>query len=170
MSTTIQLAAGAKPELMAKMLHMAAKMGGRVRPSDDCPLVCAEGITADDILALQGRSRWEPGGGHVFSFPPSFVAEFGRTNHSKIIAEAFSGAGSRAIARAAMQALREGVLRGAAPARIERWLPAAGHKRKVTNGAAGGAEQALDESRGWIRPHTREKYTARSGIVWDVRG
>lgn len=170
MSTTIQLAAGAKPELMAKMRAMAAKMGGRVRPSDDCPLAWTEGITADDILALQGRSRWEPGGGHVFSFPPSFVSEFGHGNHSKIIAEAFSGAGSRAIARAAMQALREGGCRIAAPARIERWLPAAGHKRNVTNGAAGGAEQALDESRGWIRPHTREKYEAANRVVWDVRG
>jgi hypothetical protein len=169
-STTIQLAAGAKPELMAKMLHMAAKMGGRVRPSDDCPLACAEGITADDILALQGRSRWEPGGGHVFSFPPSFVAEFGCANHSKIIAEAFSGAGSRAIARAAMQALRERGHRGIVIGRIERWLPAAGHKRKVTNGAAGGAEQALDESRGWKRTHKRYKHTAVSGVVWNVRG
>ena len=173
--TTTQLGAGEKPELVAKMTAVARAHRGYVRPSDDCVLAECHCITVDDLLALQGRSRWGPGAGLVFSFPPSFVEVWGRTNRSRIIAEAFSGAGSRAIARAALQALASGRGRlrssggGVGVGRIERWLPAPGHKRKVTNGAAGKAEKTLGLCQGWDRPGSRVEYSAANSIVWDVQ-
>ena len=173
--TTTQLAVGEKHELLEKMRAVAHVHNGKVRPTDDCKLTECHGITVDDLLALQGRSRWGPGAGLVFSFPPSFLAVWGRTNRSRIIAEAFSGAGSRAIARAALQALATGRGRlrsargGVGVGRIERWLPAPGHKRKVTNGAAGRAEETLDDCHEWDRPDKRVKYYAANKILWDVR-